>query len=252
MARTAERVGLGFATGGLSELPGLLGGGKGEGPDITPTGPTSPEGVVGTGQEFLNFLLQGAPGETKLEEAVSGFDLPLQQLTDALQGKATGTLGPLISRGIEDTLLAQSTATGDIERFGARQAGGRGQFGVGRLLAQTGSEFGRQRARVPLNVFTNTIQNFLPLLMQKVQAELGRATVGQAALTSAQAFEPVSLGRQAQAVQRGQAGIPPETKDLSGVGSLAGLTLGSILGGPAGGAAGATVGSNVGATIGTG
>ena len=204
---------------------GSLGGGKGEGPDITPTGPTSPTGVVNTGQEFLNLILQGDPGKTKLEGAIKGFDLPLQQLIDAIQGKATGTLAPLIARGTEASLLSQSAATGDVERFAARQAGGRGQFGVDRLLAQTGSEFGRQRAGIPLNVFTNTIQNFLPLLMQKVQAELGRAATGQAALSSAQAFEPVSLGRQAQAVQRGQVGIPPESKDLSGFGTA--LALGA-------------------------
>lgn len=204
---------LGAGLGGLT--------GKGEGPDITPTGPTSPAGVVSTGQDFLNLILQGAPGETKLEEAISSFDLPLQQLIDAIQGKATGTLAPQIARGTEASLLAQSAATGDIERFAARQAGGRGQFGVDRLRAQTGSEFGRQRAGIPLNVFTNTIQNFLPLLAQRVQAELGRAATGQAALSSAQAFEPVSLGRQAQAIQRGQAGIPPESKDLSGFGTAA-------------------------------
>ena len=204
---------------------GGLGGGKGDGPDITPTGPTSPGGVVNTGQEFLNFILQGAPGETKLEDAISGFDLPLQQLIDAIQGKATGVLKPLISQGIESSLLAQSAATGDIERFGARQAGGKGQFGIGRLLAQTGSEFGRQRARIPTNIFTSTIQNILPLIAQKVQAEQGRAAVGQSALSSAQQFEPVSLGRQAQAVQRGQAGIPPESKDLSGFGTA--LALGA-------------------------
>ncbi|HDZ26667.1 MAG TPA: hypothetical protein ENH65_09205 [Candidatus Aminicenantes bacterium] len=193
------------------------------GPDFQPV----PQGrdiqgeqnILGTGGEFLKFLRGGATGE-----ALGGFDLPLQQLTDALQGQATGFLRPLIARGTEESLLAQGSAIGDIERFGARQAGGRGQFGIDRLRAQTGSEFARQRAGIPLNVFTNTIQNFLPLLAQKVAAE---SQLAQGALQGGQQFSRVSGGRQAQAINRIQAGQPPESKDLGGVGAA--LSIAAIL-----------------------
>ncbi|KKK86049.1 hypothetical protein LCGC14_2767110, partial [marine sediment metagenome] len=75
------------------------------GPDFQPV----PQGrdiqgeqnILGTGGEFLKFLRGGATGE-----ALGGFDLPLQQLTDALQGQATGFLRPLIARGTEESLLA--------------------------------------------------------------------------------------------------------------------------------------------------
>ena len=205
------------------------------GPDFQPV----PQGrdiqgeqnIVGAGGEFLKFLRGGATGE-----ALGGFDLPLQQLTDALQGQATGFLRPLIARGTEESLLAQGSAIGDIERFGARQAGGRGQFGIDRLLAQTGSEFGRQRAGIPLNVFTNTIQNFFLLLAQRVAAE---SQLAQGALQGGQQFSRVSGGRQAQAINRIQAGQPPESKDLSGIGSA--LSIAAIL--ATGGAAAPVVGA---------
>lgn len=201
----------------------LPGGGKGEGPDFVPV----PQGrdvqgeqnILGTGGEFLEFLT----GEgSRLGDALSNFDLPLQQLTGALQGEATGVLNPLISRGIEDSLGAQSSALGDIERFLARQTGGRAQFGGNRLLAQTTSDFARQRARVPLNVFTETIRNFLPLIGQKVQAE---SQIAQGALGGAQVFNRVSGGKAAQQQNLAIAGIPPETKDLSGFGQAAGTAL---------------------------
>ena len=197
------------------------------GPDFQPV----PQGrdiqgeqnITGAGGEFLKFLRGGATGE-----ALGGFDLPLQQLMDALQAKPTGTLAPQIARGTEANLLAQSAATGDVERFAARQAGGRGQFGIDRLLAQTGSEFGRQRAGIPLNVFTNTIQNFLPLLAQKLA---GESQLAQTALQGGQQFSRTSGGAQAQAINRTIAGIPPESKNLGGVGAALGLTLGGPIGG---------------------
>ena len=243
MASTAERIGIGFATGGLSELGGLFGGGDDD--PIVATGAKTKK-ITETGQKFLDFLLQGAPGQTGLGGAISGFDVPLQQLTAALQGEATGVLEPLISTGIESSLGAQSTALGDIEKFLARQTGGRGQFGGSRLLAQTTSDFARQRARIPLNVFTNTIQNFLPLIAQKVQAELGKAGVAQGALSSAQAFQPTSKGKPEQALQQIQSGLPPQDKDLSGLGSILGTLIGGAFGGPPGAAAGGTVGGGVG------
>lgn len=188
---------------------------------------TGEQNILGTGEEFLKFLTGGKRGQTALDQAASGFNLPLQQLSDALRGNATGFLKPLIASSTEDALQTGSTALRDIEGFLARQAGGRGQFGGNRLLAQTTSDLAQNRSRIPLNVFTNTIQNFLPLLAQKVQAELGRAGVAGQALTGSQNFNRASEGKQAQAINRTQAGLPPESKDLSGVGSA--LAIGASL-----------------------
>ena len=191
------------------------------------------QNILGTGENFLRFLTGGARGQTGLDQAVAGFDLPLQQLSDALRGNATGFLRPLIGQAIEDNLTAEDTATRNLESFLSRQAGGRGQFGGSRLLAQTASDFGGQRARTPLNVFTNTIQNFLPLLAQKVQAEATRAGVAGQALSGSQNFNRVSSGAQAQTLNRTIAGIPPESKDLGGAGALVGLGLTALTKNPA-------------------
>ncbi len=199
--------------------------------------------IVGTGGEFLKFLTGEGSG---LGDALSNFDSPLNLLQDAIGGKFTGFLKPLISRGIEDSLGAQSSAIGDITKFLARQTGGGGQFGGNRLLAQTTSDFAQQRARVPLNVGLEAIKNFLPLIAQKVQAEQG---IAQSALQGAQGFNRVSGGRAAQGQNQAIAGIPPESKDLSGIGSA--LAIGSLLI-PGGAAiapvvAGATTGAKAGA-----
>jgi hypothetical protein len=207
------------------------------------------QNILGTGTEFLRFLTGGEQGKSALDQAVGGFDLPLQQLTQALQGNATGFLRPLVATATEDSLQGQSTALRDIETFLARQAGGRAQAGGNQLRGQTISDFAQNRSRIPLNILTSTIQNFLPLLSQKVQAELGRAGVAGQALTGSQNFNRVSEGAQAQAINRTAAGIPPESKNLSGIGSAIGIATALATGNPAATPLGAGVGGNIGASV---
>ncbi len=159
---------------------------------------------------------------------------PLRQLGQALGGQIPASALPIANVMREESLLGQSQALEDITAQLAGAGGGRGQFGGNRLLAQTISDFARGRAQIPGRVISDVIRNFLPLAQQQVGQQAG---IQQGALGASGQFNPLAAGRQAQAIQRIQAGQPPEQKSGAGIGTALGVGLPlalSAFGGPAG------------------
>ena len=188
--------------------------------------------LFGTAQRGAEFLGQGVFDQ---------FQEPLRQLSQALGGQIPASALPIANTLRQESLLNQSTALRDIESRLSGIGGNRAQTGGLSILGQTISDFARDRSQIPARVIQDVIRNFLPLASQQVQQQGG---IRQGALAASGQFNPVSQGRQAQAINRTIAGQPPEQKSGSGIGSLLGTGLGLALGGPVGGAIGGSLGGS--------
>lgn len=169
--------------------------------------------LFGTAQRGADFLGQGVFDQ---------FQEPLRQLAEALGGQIPASALPIANVLREESLLNQSTALRDIDARLATTGGNRAQTGGLSVLGQTISDFARDRSQIPARVIQDVIRNFLPIAQQQSQQQAG---INQAGLTASGQFNPVSQGRQAQAINRTIAGQPPEQKSGSGLGQAVGLGL---------------------------
>ena len=171
------------------------------------------ETVTGTANVFKDFLNQGV-NQADISPIINA----------ALQGEtATATL-PLVNSLRQENLLNQDNA---IKQLNNTVAGfGRNQFGQNQLVANILSQFGIDRSKIPARIFTDVINTLIP---QQLQQNAQTSGNNQAALAGSQNFNPVSPGRQAQAINRTVAGQPPEQgKSGAGIGALLG-TAASLL-----------------------
>ena len=212
--------------------------GGGGGPDFQPVergrDVRAENTLFGTAQRGADFLGQGVFDQ---------FQEPLRQLAQALGGQIPASSLPIANVLREESLLNQSTALRDIDARLSTTGGNRAQTGGLSILGQTISDFARDRSQIPARVIQDVIRNFLPIAQQQSQQQAG---INQAGLSASGQFNPVSQGRQSQAINRTIAGQPPEQKSGGGIGQLLGTGLGALVGGPAGAAIGGGLGGSFG------
>ena len=215
-----------------------MGGGGPDTQQVSKTRDVEAENTLfGTAQRGSEFLGQGVFDQ---------FQEPLRQLSQALGGQIPASALPIANTLRQESLVNQSTALRDIDARLAGITGNRAQTGGLSIIGQTISDFARDRSQIPARVIQDVIRNFLPIAQQQSAQQAG---IQQGGLAASGQFNPVSGGRQSQAINRTLAGIPPEQKSGGGIGTALGTGLGFLIGGPGGALLGSQLGGAAGSSI---